>query len=295
MNLLVIGSTGQLGWELQRSLVPLGKVIAVDFPELDLTQPDSIEPWIKTVQPDVILNAAAYTAVDKAEQEPALAEAVNALAPGVLAESALSLGATLIHYSTDFVFDGRKGSLYSENDLASPISAYGRTKLTGEKAVQQVGGQYYIFRTSWLYSTRRPCFVSKVLDWARTQETIRVVSDQIGSPTWARTLADATAEAITRMESRGKSWRESTSGIYHTAGIGSVSRYNWAKKILALDPHPQEQIVKQVLEAHSADFDTLAERPAFSALDCSLFQSTFNAFYTSWEDALQQALSQTES
>ncbi|MFN2112695.1 MAG: SDR family oxidoreductase, partial [Anaerolineales bacterium] len=175
-----------------------------------------------------------------------------------------------------------------------PLNTYGRTKLAGEKALQEVGGQYYIFRTSWLYSTRKPCFLSKVLDWARSQETIKVVDDQVGSPTWSRTLAEASAQAAARLLDRDLSWRESTSGIYHTAGIGAVSRYDWAQRILDLDPHPEQQVVSQVLRAHSADFETPAERPAFSALDCSRFQSTFDAFYTNWEQALEQALSLSE-
>jgi dTDP-4-dehydrorhamnose reductase len=295
MRILVIGSTGQLGWELQRSLVSLGTIIAVDYPELDLVRPDSIVDCINTNAPDLILNAAAYTAVDQAEKEPDLAGAINGLAPGILAEQALKRESVLIHFSTDFVFDGQKGSPYRESDTPAPINIYGKTKLAGERAVQEVGGEYYIFRTSWLYSNRRPCFVSKVLDWARTQDTLRIVSDQIGSPTWARTLAQATAQAVGRIINRDKSWRRTTSGIYHTAGIGSASRFEWAQQILALDPHPEEHIVTQLQKASSADFKTMAERPAYSVLDCSRFQNTFDAFYVSWNEALEQALSASES
>lgn len=295
MRILVIGSTGQLGWELQRSLVSLGTIIALDYPELDLVRPDSIVDCINTNAPDLILNAAAYTAVDQAEKEPDLAGAINGLAPGILAEQALKRESVLIHFSTDFVFDGQKGSPYRESDTPAPINIYGKTKLAGERAVQEVGGEYYIFRTSWLYSNRRPCFVSKVLDWARTQDTLRIVSDQIGSPTWARTLAQATAQAVGRIINRDKSWRRTTSGIYHTAGIGSASRFEWAQQILALDPHPEEHIVTQLQKASSADFKTMAERPAYSVLDCSRFQNTFDAFYVSWNEALEQALSASES
>lgn len=294
MRILVIGSTGQLGWELQRALAPLGEITAVDYPDLDLTRPDTISEWIGKVEPALIFNAAAYTDVDRAEREPDLAQAVNASAPGILAEQACQQGGVLIHYSTDFVFDGKKGVPYTEEDRAFPLTTYGRTKLAGEQAIQQIGGEYYIFRTSWLYSTRRTCFLSKVLSWARSQETMKVVDDQVGSPTWARTLAEASARAAGVILAQDHSWRESTSGIYHAAGIGAVSRYDWARKILALDPHPEQQIVRQVLKAHSADFNTPAERPAFSALDCSRFQSTFDAFYISWEEALEQALSGTE-
>ncbi len=291
MNILVIGSTGQLGWELQRSLVPLGNITAVDYPDLDLTQADSISHWVRDSRPELIVNAAAYTAVDRAEKETDLVEAVNATAPGQLAEEARALGAVLIHYSTDYVFDGRKGSPYREDDQPSPINAYGRSKLAGERAVQQVGGEYYIFRTSWLYSTRKECFLTKVLRWARTRERVRIAGDQVGSPTWARTLAEATAGAVKLMRERGKSWRENTSGIYHTAGIGAASRYEWARKILALDPHPEEQILTELEEARSVAFITAADRPEYSALDCTRFQETFGLFHTSWEDALKQALS----
>jgi len=295
MRILVIGSTGQLGWELQRSLVSLGTIIAVDYPELDLVRPDSIVNCINDTAPDLILNAAAYTAVDQAEKEPDLAGAVNGLAPGILAEQALKRGIILVHYSTDFVFDGKKGRPYRESDKAAPINIYGKTKLEGERAIQEVGGEYYIFRTSWLYSIRRPCFVSKVLDWARTQDTLRIVSDQIGSPTWARTLAESTAQALGRIIARDRTWRETTSGIYHAAGIGSASRFEWAQQILALDPHPEEHMVTQLQEASSADFETAAARPAYSVLDCSRFQNTFDAFYISWIEALEHALSRSES
>lgn len=291
MNLLVIGSTGQLGWELQRSLLPLGQISALDYPDLDLTRPDSIANWVERTQPDVIFNAAAYTAVDRAEQEPDLAQAVNGIAPGILAELAQARGSILIHYSTDYVFDGEKGAPYREEDHPAPINHYGRSKLAGEQAVQQVGGDYYIFRTSWLYSTRRDCFLTRVLRWARTKKILRIVSDQTGSPTWARTLADASAGAARLMLERGKDWRESTSGIYHTAGVGAVNRFEWARKILALDPQPEEHTFAVLQEACSEDFDTDAPRPAFSALDCTRFQETFNGLFVNWADALAEALS----
>lgn len=280
-----------MGWELQQIISPLGDITAVDYPDLDLTQPDSIKSWVDISQPDLILNAAAYTAVDRAEAEPALAEAVNARAPGLIAELARVRGAVLVHFSTDYVFDGTKGSPYLEDDQTGPINTYGKTKLAGEEAVQQVGGEYYIFRTSWLYSTRRDCFVTKVLHWARTNQVVRVVTDQVGSPTWAHTLAEATAGAVRLMLEGGKEWRESTSGIYHTAGIGAASRYEWAERIIALDPQPEEQIITELKEAASADFDTAAERPQNTALDCSHFQQTFGLYYTTWEEALKQALS----
>ena len=220
MKILVIGSTGQLGWELQRSLLPLGSVIPVDYPEIDLSDIFSIQQWVRSTNPDVIINAAAYTAVDQAEKEIDLAWSINATAPGILAQEALSSQALLIHYSTDYVFDGSKGESYQENDPPNPINVYGESKLGGEHEISKVGGEYLIFRTSWLYSTRRDCFVTKVLEWARKHEVLRIVGDQIGSPTWSRTLADTTAQALLLMNSSPESWREDKSGIYHLAGNG---------------------------------------------------------------------------
>jgi len=290
MNILVIGSSGQLGWELQRSLLPLGSVYPVDFPEIDLSDSPSIQHWVRTTKPDLIINAAAYTAVDQAEEESDLAWSINSTAPGVLAQEALSAGAMLIHYSTDFVFDGSKGQSYQEHDEPNPINAYGESKLGGECEICKVGGEYLIFRTSWLYSTNRDCFVTKVLRWARTHEVLSIVGDQTGSPTWSRTLADATAQAVLMMNISTKSWREEKSGIYHLAGNGSVNRYEWAKAILALDPKKEEHIFTELREAKSSDFKTPARRPENSALDCSLFQNTFNSFYADWESTLAAAL-----
>jgi dTDP-4-dehydrorhamnose reductase len=291
MKILVIGSTGQLGWELQRSLLPLGKVIPVDFPDIDLSDRTSIHQWVKTTNPDVIINAAAYTAVDQAEKESDLAWSINSTAPGILAQEALSLQALLIHYSTDYVFDGSKGESYQESDSPNPINVYGASKLGGEREISKIGGEYLIFRTSWLYSTRRDCFVTKVLEWARKHEVLRIVGDQIGSPTWSRTLADTTAQALLLMKSSTQFWSDDKSGIYHLAGNGSVNRFEWAKTILDLDPSKEEQIVAEVQEAQSGDFDTPARRPENSSLDCSLFQDTFHSFYASWEDTLVAALS----
>jgi dTDP-4-dehydrorhamnose reductase len=291
MRILVIGSTGQLGWELQRSLLPVGEVIPVDYPEIDLTDQGSIEDWVRSEKPDVIINAAAYTAVDQAEKEFELARNINSTAPGILAKEALAAKSLLIHFSTGFVFDGRKGDLYQETDSPNPINVYGETKLAGEGAVQQVGGEYYIFRTSWVYSTRRDCFLTKVLQWSRTRETLKIVSDQTGSPTWSRTLADTTAQALVVMETKGKTWRVNHSGIYHLAGNGSVNRFDWATNILELDPRPDEQVVTSIQPAKSIDFKTAARRPENSALDCTHFQETFNLFKSDWLTSLKMAMS----
>jgi dTDP-4-dehydrorhamnose reductase len=286
MNLLLLGNTGQLGWELQRTLQPLGVVTALDYPDFNMADATSIRQTVQEHLPQVIVNATAYTAVDKAEVEPELAEAINSTGPGVLAEEARKLNAVLIHYSTDYVFDGSKGAPYVETDLPHPVNMYGQSKLAGEKAIQSVDGNYLLFRTAWVYSLRRDSFVTKVLGWARKNEVLRVVDDQISNPTWARMLAEVTAQVIARDDGF---LRERT-GLYHLAGGGCASRYAWAQKILELDPSKQEQKVKQLLPAATSDFPTPAQRPLFSALDCQKFKRVFDLGLPDWDVALELAM-----
>ena len=286
MNLLLLGCTGQLGWELHRCLQPLGVVAACDFPIINMADAAGIREKVRECQPDVIINATAYTAVDKAESEPELAEAINGRAPGALAEEARRRKAVLIHYSTDYVFDGRKAAPYVESDLPAPLNVYGVSKLHGEQAVQQVGGDYLILRTSWVYSLREGGFVNKVLEWARQQDTLRMATDQIGNPTWSRMLAEITALLLARGEEH---IREHT-GLYHLAGSGFASRFEWAKLILELDPDKQEQRVKEFSPALTADFPTSAQRPLFSALDCNHFFNTFGLQLPDWQAALRLAM-----
>jgi dTDP-4-dehydrorhamnose reductase len=288
MNLLLLGVTGQLGWELQRTLQPLGVLLACDYPEVDLADPVSICKMVQNCRPDVIVNATAYTAVDKAETEQELAEAINGTGPGVLAEEARKRNAVLIHYSTDYVFDGAKGSPYVEDDLPGPVNIYGKSKLAGEKAIQSVDGDYLILRTAWVYSLRRDSFVSKVLGWARKNETMRVVDDQVSNPTWARMLAEITAQVL----ACGLEHLRERTGIYHLAGSGHTSRYGWAQQILRLDPQQQEHKVQQLLPACSADFPTPARRPLFSALDCRKFEQAFDLRLPAWDATLALALAQ---
>jgi dTDP-4-dehydrorhamnose reductase len=284
MKLLLLGNTGQLGWELQRTLQPLGDVGACDYPELNLANPASIRKTVRECRPDVIVNAAAYTAVDKAESEPELAEAINGTGPGLLAEEAHKLNAILVHYSTDYVFDGAKGAPYEEADHPHPINVYGESKLVGEQAIQTAGGDYLIFRTAWVYSLRSENFVSKVMEWARKKEILRVVDDQVSNPTWARMLAEVTAQVL----ARGTDYMRERTGLYHLAGDGYTSRYAWAKEILTRDPKKQEQKMKQLLPAKSADFPTPAQRPLFSALECQKFEQVFNL--PLWRATLELAL-----
>ena len=281
-KILLLGNTGQVGWELNRTLLSLGELTALDYPQIDMADPDGIRLVVKDAQPDIIVNATAYTNVDKAESEPDLAMAINGIGPGILAEEAKRLGAALVHYSTDYVFDGTKGEPYTEEDSPNPINVYGRTKLAGEEAIQAVGDNYLIFRTSWVYSLRKPCFVTKVLQWARENETLRIVDDQISSPTWARTLAEATAQVIAQGRGEPVEYIRDKKGLYHLAGGGSCSRYEWAKVILELDPYNEEQIVKQLLPAKSGDFPTPARRPQLSIVFCLKFSNMFALVNPDW-------------
>jgi dTDP-4-dehydrorhamnose reductase len=282
-RILLIGKNGQLGWELHRALSILGELTAVDYPEINLEQPESTVRLIRELKPQVIVNAAAYTAVDNAESEQERVRKVNALAPGLLAEEAQRLKAVFIHYSTDYVFDGKRGSPYVEEDEPNPLNYYGTSKLEGERQVQQAGGDWLIFRTSWVYSLRQGGFVNKVLQWARQKEALRLVTDQVGNPTWCRALAEMTAMLL----ARGSDYLCERKGLYHLAGSGYASRFEWARTILQLDPQRQRQTVKELLPALTADFPSPAQRPLFSALECEKFTATFGMRLPPWEDALQ--------
>jgi len=290
VKILLLGKTGQLGWELERTLASLGEVVALDFPEVNLLDEPSTRQAVRRAVPQVIVNATGYTAVDKAENEPEKAAAINARAPAVLAEEAQALGVALIHYSTDYVFDGLKGSPYVETDPANPLGVYARTKLEGEQAVQQSGGAFLILRLSWMYSLRRDSFVTKVLGWARQQRSLRMVTDQIGNPIWARTAAEATAQLLAMGCADIVPWLTERSGLYHFVGPDHVSRYEWAQAILRLDPQPHEQIAEQVLPALTDEFPTPARRPLFSALDSRKITQTFGLYLPPWETALRLAL-----
>jgi dTDP-4-dehydrorhamnose reductase len=287
VKILLLGKNGQLGWELQRTLAPIGPLTAIDYEELDLQDFHALRRTLSELRPELIVNAAAYTNVDKAESETEKAHAINATVPGILAEEAAKLKAALIHYSTDYVFDGTKGSPYREVDEPNPLSAYGKSKLAGEKAIQAVSGVFLILRTAWVYSLRGASFVNKVLEWSRQHETLRIVDDQISNPTWARMLAEVTAQLLAKSN---ESLREH-GGLYHLAGGGFTSRLEWARKILQLDPNGQEQKVKEMLPATTAAFPTPAARPLFSALDCSKFEETFGTRLPNWQLQLQLAMS----
>ena len=290
MKILLFGKTGQLGWEARRSLSPLGEIHAMGSNELNLTRLDDLVKVIREIKPRVIVNASAYTAVDRAESEPDIARTINAKAPGVMAEEARALNASLIHISTDYVFDGGKGAPYAEGDGTNPLNVYGQSKLEGEQAIVQVGGGHVILRTSWVYSLRGDGFVTKILAWSRKQETLKVVSDQVGSPTWARMLAEAIAAMLARSLPDPGAFFEERRGIYHLGGAGSVSRFDFAKAILRLDPNPDQQATKRLEPAPTADFPTPALRPLRTDLDCSRFEQVFGFGLPGWEAALRMAM-----
>jgi dTDP-4-dehydrorhamnose reductase len=293
MRIVLFGKNGQVGWELQRILPSLGQVIALDYDELDLADLKTLQTRLIELKPDLIVNASAYTAVDQAESERDLAMRVNGQAPGIMAEAARGSGAMLVHYSTDYVFDGAKGSPYVETDNPNPLNVYGESKLAGEMAIQQAADAYLIFRTSWVYSLRmKSGFVKKVLAWARKNEGLRIVDDQKGSPTWARMLAETTALLIAKGGEQPLDYFKSHHGIYHLAGKGGTSRFEWAKAILSNDPRREEQRVRNLEPALSSEFPAPAVRPAYSILSCKLFEDTFGLCIPEWKESLVLAMEQ---
>lgn len=229
MTILLTGKTGQVGWELQRALAPLGRVIALDRKQMDLTDADSIRKSIRDAAPGIIVNAAGYTTVDKAESEPDLAMQINAAAPGVMAEEAKRVGALLVHYSTDYVFDGTRSTPYVEEDAPNPVNIYGKSKLEGERAIAAAGCAHLILRASWIYSARRANFVLAIIRLARERQEISVVDDQIGSPAWARALAESTTELLQNIR-----LAKEQSGIYHLSAQDYTTRFNFARRILEI-------------------------------------------------------------
>jgi len=292
-KVLLFGKNGQLGSVLTKYLAHYD-LKALDYPEVDFNQPDSLSGVVLTFKPSLIINAAAYTAVDQAEEEVDKANNINGIAVGVIAKAAKKLGAGLIHYSTDYIFDGQKTRLYQEDDLPNPINVYGSSKLLGEQQVTQSGVNFLIFRLSWVYSTTHPSFVKSVLAWARKHETLRIVDDQTSNPTWANMVAQKTVEIVRMAEDQFSGFFQEHSGIYNLVGKGAVSRYDWAKAILELDPNKSEQITRKIQRATSEEFNTPAQRPTYSGLDCRKFEHTFNLELPNWKASLAEALSGVE-
>jgi dTDP-4-dehydrorhamnose reductase len=294
-RILLLGNTGQLGWELNRCLATLGELTALDYPHIDYLELTALQQIIKEHKPQVIVNAAAFTAVDKAEEQPEMAFGINSTAPGVIAETSKKINALLIHFSTEYVFDGSSGKPYKETDEPNPISAYGRSKLQGEQAVEQIGGDYLIFRTSWMYSLRRSNFLKKVLTWARNNPVVKVVDDQIGNPTSARMLAEVTGQILAMGGKGVLDWGREHSGTYHCAGDGYASRFEFAQEIISNDPNPENHVYKEFVPAASDAFPMPAERPLFAALDCTKFKNTFRISLPPWQEGVKFVLQELPS
>jgi dTDP-4-dehydrorhamnose reductase len=294
MTILLFGKGGQVGWELQRSLAPLGKLVALGTDSQDLcgdfTDLEGIAQTIRTVKPDIIVNAAAYTAVDKAESEPELSRTINALTPSVLAQEAKRSGAWLIHYSTDYVFDGSGDLPWSETDPTGPLSVYGKTKLEGEEAIRASGCQHLIFRTSWVYAARGGNFAKTMLRLAAERDTLNVINDQFGAPTGAELLADATAHA-TRLALQNFN----VSGLYHLVAGGQTSWYDYARFVIdyARDAGVDIKVAADAIQPISTSaFPTAARRPGNSRLDSSKFLNTFGLNLPPWQSGVTRMLTE---
>lgn len=286
-TILLTGKTGQVGWELQRALAPLGRLIALDRTQMDLTNADSIRRAIRDAAPGIIVNAAGYTAVDNAESESDLAMRVNAVAPGVMAEAAKRIDALLVHYSTDYVFDGTRSTPYVEEDAPNPLNVYGKSKLEGERAVAASGCAHLTLRASWIYSARGSNFVLTILRLARERKELTVVDDQIGSPTWARALAELTAKLL-----RNCGLAKERSGIYHLSAEGYTTRFNFAKRILELvrEISPNAAGAPILRPITSAEYPLPAARPLNDATSKDKIKRVFGVDLPGWEDELRSFL-----
>jgi len=285
-RILLTGKNGQIGWELRRTLASLGEVIALGREDLDLAEPDQIRACVRQIRPSLIVNAAAYTAVDRAEEEPGLAMAINGTAPGILAEEAKRLGAGLVHYSSDYVFDGLKDEPYTEEDRPNPISVYGRSKLEGERAIKDLGIPYLILRTSWVYGLRGRNFLRTILRLAEEQEELRVVNDQIGTPTWCRTVAEITAQIL----ARGRARFSDSIGTWHASAGGSTSWHDFAKAILERSWDKARARVPQLVPICTGQLPRPARRPLFSVLSSCRLERELGLTVPHWELLLELSL-----
>lgn len=291
MRILLFGRNGQVGWELNRALIPLGEIIALGREDADFSNPESLRNIVRENKPDVIVNAVAYTAVDKAEEDEALAYLINAKSPGVLAEEAIKIKALLVHYSTDYVFDGTKKSPYTEEDEAEPINAYGRTKLAGEAVIQSSGCDYLIFRTSWVYTSRGSNFLLTVLKLAKERDELNIVADQTGSPTSARLIAEVTALSL------HQSIQEKLSGVFsselfHLTSAHAASWYDFAKEIIESVNQKKniELKIKYLKPIPTSEYPTPAKRPNNSLLSGRKLQEWLNVKMPHWKMVLSLCL-----
>ncbi len=282
-KILLLGKDGQIGWELQRTLAPLGSIYAFGKDIFNLAALDTIRSKVREIRPDIIVNAAAYTAVDRAEEERDRALVINGVAPGVLAEEAKRLNSILIHYSTDYVFDGSKRAPYIEEDKVGPLNRYGETKQEGELAITAVGGQFLIFRTSWVYGLRGSNFLLTMLKLAQEKKELRIVNDQVGAPTWSRLIAEATAQILTQHKNK---W-----GLYHLTSSGETSWFEFAKKIFGTVPLQQ---MPNLIPISSKEYSSLAKRPLYSILSNNKINRDFDIVLPAWSVGLELCLDSQE-
>lgn len=281
---MLLGANGQVGWELARTLAPLGEVVATTRAQLDLASELDIRDAVRAVKPTWVVNAAAYTAVDAAESEPAAARWLNAEVPRILAEESARAGAWLVHYSTDYVFDGRGTRPYREDDPASPLGVYGATKHAGDVLVQKSGVPHLLFRVGWVYGTRGRNFLRTIQKLSRERELLRVVADQVGVPTWSRQIAEATALVMAQRPSVQQS------GSYHLAGEGSCSWYDFAEAIVRRDIDPGLRVTRTIEPIASIEYPTAAARPAYSVLNAERARQVFSVQLPPWDEQLAMCL-----
>ena len=289
-TIVLLGADGQLGWELRRALLPLGTVHALTRTEVDLARPQDLLPRLDALQPQVVVNAAAYTAVDRAEQEPELAQALNAALPALLATWATAHGAWLLHYSTDYVFDGAKQGAYTEGDAPNPINVYGRTKLAGEQAIQGSAGRHLILRTSWVYAARGGNFAKTMLRLAAEREQLTVVADQFGAPTAAELIADVSSHLLRQLLAGG-----GAGGLYHLTASGHTSWHGYAQFVLQQAASRGLVLrcgAQQLRPIASAEYPSAALRPANSRLDCSRLQRDFGLSLPPWQTQVERLLAE---
>jgi dTDP-4-dehydrorhamnose reductase len=318
-KILLFGRSGQLGWELSHKLAPLGELTILGSTDVDFARPEALRAAVRSVNPSLIVNAAAYTAVDKAESEPDLAWAINAEAPGVLAEEAAQIGSLLVHYSTDYVFDGAKPEPYVESDLTNPINVYGKSKLGGEQAIARAmagsDGRWLIFRTSWVYGARGTNFLLTMLRLARERSELRIVDDQVGAPTSSEAIVKATAAVLGRVfpADPGPALHKASpetgpvlqppadalpadwSGVYHLTCSGAASWFGFAKEFLTRNAESARAPLPTLVPIPTAEFPRPARRPANSRLSCEHLHRTFGVTLPTWQRALQQVLEQLRS
>ncbi len=294
MKILLTGKTGQVGWELNHTLSAIGTVFAMGRNEMDLSKPETLGSVIQDIRPDIIINAAAYTAVDKAESEPELAMAINGIAPGVLAQEAKKIDAGMIHYSTDYVFDGKASRPYDEDDPTGPLSVYGKSKLTGEQAVIQADIPYLILRTGWVYGLRGSNFLLTMQKLAQARNQIKVVNDQTGSPTWSRAIAEGTAQVLKQCveESTQKPKVFPLSGIFNISCSGETNWFGFAKKILELSDLSKNT---ELIPIPTIEYPTPAIRPRYSLLSNKKLKQVFHYEMSHWQDTLQKCVNSAPS